>query len=48
MTQCLDRFATRLVAQDQLRWIARDDPDQHEHERQHRKQRDDRERETAG
>jgi hypothetical protein len=39
-TQRVDRFATRLVAEDQLRRIAGDDPYQHEDERQDREQRD--------
>ena len=45
--QRLDRLAARLVAEDQLRRIAGDDPHQHEDERQHREQRDAGEGEAA-
>ena len=47
LTQRVDRLAARLVAEDELRRIARHDAHQHEHERQHREQRDAREREAA-
>ena len=40
LPQRLDRLAARLVAEDELRRIAGDDPHQHEDQRQHREQRD--------
>ena len=43
----VDRLAARLVAEDELRRIAGDDPHQHEDQRQHREQRDARKRQTA-
>ena len=43
----VDRLAARLVAEDELRRIAGDDPHQHEHQRQHREQRDAGKRQTA-
>ena len=43
----VDRLAARLVAEDELRRIAGDDPHQHEDQRQHREQRDPGKRQTA-
>ena len=47
MPQRVDRFAARLVAEDELRRIAGNDPHQHEDQRQHREQRDAGKRQAA-
>ena len=47
MTQRVDRFAARLVAEDELRRVAGNDAHQHEDQRQHREQRHAREREAT-
>ena len=47
LPQGVDRLAARLVAEDELRRIAGNDPHQHEDQRQHREQRDARKRQTA-
>jgi hypothetical protein len=47
MAQRIDCFAARLIAENKLGRVAGHYPDQHEYQRQHRDERDAREREAT-